>query len=55
MQQKVTSLKAFRALLIDKDNSPQWKFATIHEVPDTLVNSFFDEIWASESHPLKML
>ncbi|GAA0298168.1 enoyl-CoA hydratase/isomerase family protein [Psychrosphaera haliotis] len=44
-----------RALLIDKDNSPQWKFATIHDVPDTLVNSFFDEIWASESHPLKML
>ena len=30
-----------RALLIDKDNKPQWDPATPEEVTDTLVNSIF--------------
>ncbi|GAB3002458.1 enoyl-CoA hydratase/isomerase family protein [Psychrosphaera aestuarii] len=44
-----------RALLIDKDNSPSWKYATIHDVPDDVVDSFFVSIWDAKSHPLNSL
>jgi enoyl-CoA hydratase/carnithine racemase len=43
-----------RALLIDKDNQPNWKFKSIKDVPDTLVNSFFSSPWGEE-HPLAFL
>jgi enoyl-CoA hydratase/carnithine racemase len=34
-----------RALLIDKDRKPQWQYRFIREVPEVLVNSFFQPPW----------
>lgn len=41
-----------RALLIDKDNSPNWKYGSVDEVPDTVIETFFTSPWDSTSHPL---
>jgi len=32
-----------RALLVDRDNSPKWNPATIEEIPDSLMQTFFEE------------
>jgi hypothetical protein len=39
-----------RALLIDKDRSPDWSYAASRDVPDTVLDSFFNAPWSS--HPL---
>ncbi|QTH64429.1 enoyl-CoA hydratase/isomerase family protein [Psychrosphaera ytuae] len=44
-----------RALLIDKDNNPNWKFATIHDVTDEFIDQFFQSPWDANNHPLKEL
>ncbi len=41
-----------RALLIDKDNQPAWKYPAIDAVPATVVNHFFADIWDVQQHPL---
>lgn len=38
--------EGIRALIIDKDQSPHWKPATLVEVSETLVNSFFSSLKA---------
>lgn len=35
-----------RALLIDKDNAPQWRYGSIAELPDDYVQSHFEAPWA---------
>jgi len=44
-----------RALLIDKDNSPQWHFSSIEEVDKKVVDWFFESKWSQEEHPLVLL
>ncbi|MBU2917337.1 enoyl-CoA hydratase/isomerase family protein [Psychrosphaera sp. F3M07] len=44
-----------RALLIDKDNKPQWHFNTVHDVDEESVNNMFVSPWSSDKHPLKNL
>ncbi|NKX18001.1 enoyl-CoA hydratase/isomerase family protein, partial [Alteromonadaceae bacterium A_SAG5] len=44
-----------RALLIDKDMSPQWKYKKVDEVPDDVIAHFFTSPWAKEKHPLAKL
>lgn len=39
-----------RALLIDKDRKPAWRYATTRDVPPAVVDSFFTAPW--EQHPL---
>lgn len=39
-----------RALLIDKDNAPQWQPASLSELGDTYLNEYFQAPWAQ--HPL---
>jgi len=41
-----------RALLIDKDFSPKWRFASIDDVNTNTVNWFFEPKWLPEEHPL---
>lgn len=41
-----------RALLIDKDNQPAWKYSAIDTVPTTVVSHFFADIWDVSQHPL---
>lgn len=48
-------LEGVRALVIDKDNLPQWRPAKIEEVTPSMVNSFFAEIWPDYAHPLRHL
>ena len=42
-----------RALLIDKDKTPDWKFAHYSQVPSSLIDRFFTAPW--EIHPLEGL
>lgn len=44
-----------RALLIDKDNKPAWKFKDVESVPEDVVNYFFSDPWEGEPHPLATL
>ena len=44
-----------RALLIDKDLSPKWKYPTVDAVPKEVVDGFFVSPWSEHEHPLAHL
>lgn len=44
-----------RALLIDKDRHPQWKFNRVAEVPTRLIEQMLSSPWSLASHPLAQL
>lgn len=44
-----------RALLIDKDNQPKWRFATVEQVDSKVVDDFFTSLWSQPQHPLAEL
>jgi len=44
-----------RALLVDKDQAPKWQPATLEEIKDTWVESYFSPLWKDGEHPLKQL
>ncbi len=44
-----------RALLVDKDNSPQWHFDSVNTVDNKVVDWFFESKWSQEQHPLACL
>ena len=48
-------LEGVRALVVDKDNAPQWSPATLAEVSAAQVDSFFAEVWPAHAHPLRHL
>jgi enoyl-CoA hydratase/carnithine racemase len=48
-------LEGVRALVIDKDNAPQWNPAQLADVSDELVASFFAPPWPAHAHPLRDL
>ena len=48
-------LEGVRALIIDKDNSPQWKPNKIEDVTDSMIDAFFRNRWTSGAHPLAFL
>ena len=48
-------LEGIRALVIDKDNAPQWKPPTLAEVTDEMVAQFFASPWPDRAHPLRDL
>ncbi len=41
-----------RALLVDKDNSPQWQPKTLEEITDKTVQHYFESPWDHKSNPL---
>lgn len=41
-----------RSMLVDKDKSPKWLPASLEEVPESSVSSFFHYQWPAEKHPL---
>ena len=43
-----------RALLVDKDNQPQWTFASVDEVDSAFIDSLFESPWSGK-HPLQDL
>jgi enoyl-CoA hydratase/carnithine racemase len=48
-------LEGIRALLIEKDNRPRWKPATLAEVAPQAVLGFFEPRWPAARHPLSQL
>jgi enoyl-CoA hydratase/carnithine racemase len=47
--------EGIRALVIDKDNAPQWQPARIEDVSPDMVLPFFDSPWPAHGHPLRTL
>ncbi|GIZ53433.1 enoyl-CoA hydratase/isomerase family protein [Noviherbaspirillum aridicola] len=48
-------LEGIRALVIDKDNAPQWNPGSLEEVDDARVAAFFAPPWPDHAHPLRDL
>eukprot|EP01030_Chromulinospumella_sphaerica_P007446 gene7446-7283_t len=48
-------IEGVRALVIDKDNAPQWRPATLAEVSDEQVQQMFAPVWPAYAHPLRHL
>jgi enoyl-CoA hydratase/carnithine racemase len=44
-----------RALLIDKDNKPNWYFKTLNDVSETTLDKIFTSPWPNNQHPLANL
>jgi enoyl-CoA hydratase/carnithine racemase len=48
-------LEGVRALVIDKDNTPQWCPPNIESVTPEMVDAYFAEVWPAHAHPLRDL
>lgn len=46
--------EGIRALLIDRDNAPQWKYQSLAQIDDSLIDRIFSPAWDDESHPLQL-
>jgi enoyl-CoA hydratase/carnithine racemase len=44
-----------RALLIEKDHQPNWRFKSVDQVPKDTIDYFFENIWPQNAHPLAHL
>jgi enoyl-CoA hydratase/carnithine racemase len=44
-----------RALMIDKDNQPNWRYKSVVQVPQETIDYFFTDIWSLGTHPLAHL
>jgi len=44
-----------RALLIDKDQQPAWRYKDVAQVPHTVIDELFTSPWTVDSHPLATL
>ena len=45
-------LEGVRALLIDKDNKPQWHYSSVELIEPEVIDWFFESIWTKQEHPL---
>lgn len=48
-------IEGVRALVIDKDNAPQWKPAALEDVTVEMVKAMFQPVWPDYAHPLRHL
>ncbi len=48
-------LEGVRALLIDKDNTPSWRYDSLDQIDEAVLRWFFESKWAKEEHPLANL
>lgn len=49
------TVEGIRALVIDKDHSPQWQPALISDITPSMVDAFFTSPWTTGEHPLRAL
>ncbi|WP_299811350.1 enoyl-CoA hydratase/isomerase family protein [uncultured Shewanella sp.] len=52
---KADFAEGVRALLIDKDRSPQWRFSDVASIPIGFAESLLQSPWDNAEHPLKEL
>ncbi|HCM46129.1 MAG TPA: enoyl-CoA hydratase [Colwellia sp.] len=48
-------LEGVRALLIDKDNNPQWHYESVELIDAKVLDWFFESSWSKAEHPLAKL
>lgn len=48
-------IEGVRALVIDKDNAPQWTPAALADVTEDMVQAMFLPVWPDYAHPLRHL
>jgi len=48
-------IEGIRALIVEKDNQPRWKAATLAQADDATVKKFFGPRWKPADHPLHAL
>ncbi|MDN7448242.1 enoyl-CoA hydratase/isomerase family protein [Burkholderia multivorans] len=48
-------IEGVRALIVDKDHQPAWRFKSIADVDRADVLAMFDSPWTSDTHPLRHL
>jgi enoyl-CoA hydratase/carnithine racemase len=48
-------IEGIRALVVDKDNAPRWKAASLEAVDRAAVEAFFRPRWSASAHPLAHL
>ncbi|WP_323118111.1 enoyl-CoA hydratase/isomerase family protein [Burkholderia alba] len=48
-------IEGVRALIVDKDHAPQWRFGTVADVEREAVLAMFDSPWQPDKHPLRDL
>jgi len=48
-------IEGIRALIVDKDNKPQWQPAKLDEVTAASIDAFFQSPWSAAAHPLAAL
>lgn len=44
-----------RALLMDKDLTPNWQYKTVSDVPQSVIDELFRSPWSANEHPLREL
>jgi len=44
-----------RARLIDKDGTPNWRYKSVAEVEEKVIDSLFTSLWSDDTHPLSQL
>jgi enoyl-CoA hydratase/carnithine racemase len=49
------TVEGIRALVIDKDNAPLWRPASLQEVTPAMITPFFTSAWPDYAHPLRDL
>jgi len=49
------TVEGIRALVIDKDNAPRWRPASLQEVTPEMIAPFFTSAWPDYAHPLRDL
>jgi enoyl-CoA hydratase/carnithine racemase len=48
-------LEGVRALVVDKDQKPQWQPGLLEDVSEALIQGFFVSAWPEHAHPLRHL
>lgn len=46
--------EGIRARLIDRDQNPQWSFASLADVPEEVIDAHFQPVWNDQTDPMQL-